>query len=501
SVGNLSSNKREVELTPIYTLNTIVNEVGDPIKFSVLAVETPQEYILNLSDKDICGSLNCLNFISDKEISLPTELKLSSGLLTQVSWRLQEENKSFSLVSVGDNVKSVKLRVVQSDEKDVDGILIGTFTFGREYKQKQIEKEKIEKSFPVHVTGKKSSTTTSTDDQSAIDAAKEKIKEASMMKTILNGNVAVDQITNDLKLPNSLSSGVTIRWESSDNTIIDTNGAVHHKITSPATSEPKKYEVELTPVFSRNSVLNVKGDSIKFTVVGTGEAVVPPVSSTVLQDYLVEVRAQDICGSLNCLDFTSDNETTLSTELKGPNGSLIEVTWKLQQEGNSFSLVPEAGPVKLLKLRASPSEGKDVEGTLIGTFTLVDSRSGEKTESREKIFPLHLIGKMVTTVTEGTEDLAKINNDRNELTTKKIGCTGTEFNEVTKGLNLPSIGSNGSRIVWTSEKDEGGDDFISSEGVVKKEYSSDRKVILTARLFLGSYLKEKKLEVIIKASK
>ena len=238
-------------------------------------------------------------------------------------------------------------------------------------------------------------------------------------------------VTQNVTLPATGSSAATIRWGSSDPTVISSDGTIQRPATGDA-------QVTLTATISSHAV----SDSADFTLTVKGQ-----ISD---EDAVAGAKA-----ALNIGYGAGDSAShvTQNVTLPASGSNACSVSWA----SDAPETISIAGAV-------TQPESSPAVVTLIAT---INSHSASDTKA------------FVLTVAALMDDAAAVAADKTALT---IGYgPGDSAAHVTGNIVLPTSGTNGSTITWTSDSPE----VISISGGVTVPNDSDANVTMTATISKG----------------
>lgn len=271
---------------------------------------------------------------------------------------------------------------------------------------------------------------------------------------ILNVNTDINNIVKDLNLPTIGEKGSIISWESSDITVVNTNGTVNR----PKFPEEDKL-VTLTATVTSGSFIDAK----------TFNLLIKAMEAT--NDDRVEKDSiwldEEILKDNSSLDNIM---TDLNLPVKGFHGSNISWT------SSDTRYIEHNGKV------TRPDFNEDMPVTLTATIQY---------DSSIVFKNFKLIVKAIEETDEG-----KVQDDYVWLNEKIILDKNLDLNNITSMLHFPSKGLNGSTISWESSNTN----FVYNEGIVVRPIfvQGDQTVKLTATLSLGEYKLLKTFTVIVK---
>lgn len=261
---------------------------------------------------------------------------------------------------------------------------------------------------------------------------------------ILNGdtleNTALTNVTRDLNLPMAGLYGSAITWTSSEQTVTTTNGTV-----SRQTYTQGDKEVKLTAAIKKGDV----EERAEFTIIVKK---LPPTDAELVALDKAWMTDSRVLNGNSSLDYIITN---LNLPANGPEGSAIQ--WACTPEG----FIAADGTVTR---PAYPIGTKSVLLTATISYGVV-------TNSRQ--FQM-VIPKLPQTNAEAVaEDAAKLD------VFATLGSNKSQYS-VTMNLGLPSAGSEGSVISWSSSLPE----VISDMGIViRPQYEvGHQSVVLTATI-------------------
>ena len=291
------------------------------------------------------------------------------------------------------------------------------------------------------------------------------LKTADEQTAILNGNSDADHILTDLKLPGTGLNGSKITW-ASDNAAVDgTTG----KVALP-TAEQGDQKVTLTAEISKGNA-PAEEYSMTVTVKTTDTIKVLADRDALTDDILLNEDGDD-----DIAHVTKD----LTLPKSGKNGSTI--TWSFSN--NYFSQ-----NFKMIQII-----DKD------GKVTRPPFTEGEKTVTLTAKLTLGSVSVTkdfsVTVLSVPATDQEAADADADALTADGILNGNSCADSVTTNLSLPTNGTNGSTIKWTSSNSL----YLAADGAVNRPaYSTgDQSVTLTATLTKGAASTQKKFSLTIK---
>ncbi len=240
-------------------------------------------------------------------------------------------------------------------------------------------------------------------------------------------------VTQSLSLPASGSNGTTIVWSSSDESIIDTNGDVNR---------PLKTEDDVLVTLTATITKNGQQQTKEFNVY--------VLKQTAYND------AESVAADKTALDvgYTAGDKATevtqnLSLPSSGTNGTAIVWT-------SSHPSVVAANGVVTRPLKT--------EDDALVTLTATITKNGQQ---QTKEFNVYVLKE---TAYNDAESVAA------DKTALDVGyATGDKATEVTQNLSLPSSGTNGTAIVWTSSHPS----VVAANGVVNRPLKSEDDVLVT----------------------
>ncbi len=272
---------------------------------------------------------------------------------------------------------------------------------------------------------------------------------------ILNVNTDINNIVKDLNLPTIGEKGSIISWESSDITVVDTNGTVNR----PKYPEEDK-SVTLTATVTSGSI----SESKKFDLIV--KAMEATNDDRVEYDYSWLDEETILNGNSDVDNIMTD----LNFPDKGFHGS--NISWN----SSDTRYIDNNGKV------TRPDFKEDMPVTLTATIQYDSS----------------IVFKNFKLIVKGIEetDEGKVQDDYVWLDEKIILDKNLDLNNITTMLYFPSKGLNGSTISWESSNTN----FVYNDGTVARPIfaQGDQIVELTATLSLGEYKLLKTFTVIIK---
>lgn len=273
---------------------------------------------------------------------------------------------------------------------------------------------------------------------------------------VLNGNIALDNITTDLKMLPIGPGGSNISWTSYPTGVVTAAGPGAGKVTRPAFTQGDK-SVTLNATITRGSIQAVKQFNIIVKILDETD------KEAVDTDYAWLTNALILNGNSSLSNITEK----LSLPDLGPRESTIE--W-------------EATGVNVSIADGSVSRPTYTQGDKAITLTATIIKG---MQSVEKTFNLVVI-KLPQTIDEAVAaDTAWLDASR------ALGSNLSQYS-IISNLELPASAPGGSSIAWTTNMPG----FISESGAVTRpEYLVGHKsVILTATLTKGSVQAVKTLE-------
>ena len=265
------------------------------------------------------------------------------------------------------------------------------------------------------------------------------------------GSDTSSAVTQDLTLPVSGANGTTIAWTSGNPSVISASGKVNRPSYTSGDAD-----VTLTAVITKGTSTDTK--TFNVTVVKN------PITDAESVTLDKQVLAIGFTGS----DISSAVTQNITLPASGANGTTI--TWT----SSNPSVISASGKVN----RPSYTSG-DADVTLTAVIT-----KGTSTDT--KVFKVTVIKNPIT-------DAESVALDKQALA---IGFTGSDISSaVTQNLTLPTSGTNGTTIVWTS----GNPSVISTSGKVNRpSYTSgDADVTLTAAITKGTVTDTKVFKVTV----
>lgn len=265
------------------------------------------------------------------------------------------------------------------------------------------------------------------------------------------GSDNASAITTNITLPTSGANGTTITWSSSDPSVISVGGSV----TRPANGDGDKV-VTLTATITKNGVSEIKTFSVTVIEQPASDA------DSVAEDkanLVVTYGSGDSVGNVT-------QDVTLPTS--GANGTTI--SWA----SNNTGVIANDGTV----IRPAFNSG-DATVTLTATIT-------KGSESVTKVFTL--------TVKETPQTDAEAVAADKAILVITYGA-GDSAGNVTQNVILPTSGSSGTTISWSSD-DTG---VIANNGtVIRPTFSSgDATVTLTATITKNAASETKTFSLIV----
>ena len=277
---------------------------------------------------------------------------------------------------------------------------------------------------------------------------------------ILNGNSALNEITQDLLLPIAGDSGSSISWSSSDELAMSTAGAV----TRPAYAKGDKI-VDLRATLNLGAAAPV---TKLFTIV------VKTLEETDEEKVQADYNWLDASVILNENSALTNVTGDLSLPLTGGRGSSI--SWS----SSDTSVVSEDGTVTRPKYTAGAKSVTLTATINKGLFTA------------EKTFTVTVAAKTVIT------DEELVETDYEWLTEERILNGNSSLDNVLRDLYLPTVGKfgyGGSHISWAS----GSHGFVTIGGNVYRPmfHVGNQTVTLTATISKGSSVLNKTFTVTV----
>ncbi|MEA4961635.1 immunoglobulin-like domain-containing protein [Lutispora sp.] len=261
---------------------------------------------------------------------------------------------------------------------------------------------------------------------------------------LLNGNADLNYVTADINLPTSGQYGSTISWTSGNDALVDTEG----KVTRPAYTNGDE-TVTLTATVSKGAFTKTKEFTVTVKVLEQTDAEILEAD----KEWLTEL--QILNGNTSLIHVVGN----LNLPGEGPNGSTI--SW----ESDNIAIVDVTGKVT----RPTFTHGDEIV-TLTATIS-----KGSFTTS--KAFTVTVI-KLEQTNAE------KLAADDLWLTEALILKENSALDNATGDLYLPSLGTSGSSISWSSSNPA----VVNTDGTVARQPHSygDQTVTLTAIISNGS---------------
>ncbi|MFC5404740.1 immunoglobulin-like domain-containing protein [Cohnella soli] len=261
-------------------------------------------------------------------------------------------------------------------------------------------------------------------------------------------------VTKNLTLPVTGTSGTTITWSSNDSTVVDEDGIV----TRPSYSAGDK-EVTLTATITKGGVTETKTFTVKVKAN-------PQTNAEAVADDKAALEVSFGSGD-SATNVTKD----LTLPAAGASGTTI--TWS----SSDATVVDEDGKVT----RPSYTAG-DKEVTLTATIT-----KGGVTET--KTFTVKVKANPQTNAEAVADDKAALE--------VSFG-SGDSATNVTKDLTLPVTGASGTTISWSSNDAT----VVDEDGkVTRPSYTAgDKEVTLTATITKGGVTETKTFTVKVKAN-
>ncbi|MBD2848571.1 leucine-rich repeat protein, partial [Paenibacillus sp. IB182496] len=274
--------------------------------------------------------------------------------------------------------------------------------------------------------------------QAQTDAEAVADDKAALAITYAPGDSA-SSVTQDVGLPTSGSSGTTITWTSSDDAVVDVDGTV----TRPAYTESNA-AVTLTATISKG-----------------GESDTQTSALTVIRQAQTDAEAvADDKAALAITYAPGDSAASVTQDVGLPTGgsSGTTITWS----SSDTAVIDVDGTVT----RPAYTES-DASVTLMATI----SKNGE---SDTQTFAL-------TVIPQAQTDAEAVADDKAALAITY--APGDSASSVTQDVGLPTGGSSGTTITWSSSEDG----VIDTDGtVVRPAYTdSDAAVTLTATISKG----------------
>ena len=294
-----------------------------------------------------------------------------------------------------------------------------------------------------------------------VEADKNALTEA----TIKKGNVDLAHVTSALAtLPSAGTNGSTISWTSDKPGILSNNGQTAVR--------PSFGTGDKTVILKATLTKGAQTATKEFTVIILAETLDPDIALiTADRNAITEAT---IKGSNPDLAHVTSTLTTLPSA--GTNGSAI--SWTSDKPG----ILSNNGQVV-----ACPAFGTG-DKTVILKATLT---KGAQTATKE--FTVIILAEILD------PDIALVEADKNALTEALIRGGNAFLLHVTGALaNLPTVGTKGSIISWTSDKPE----ILSNNGqiVVRPTFGTGNKtVILKATLTKGAQTTTKEFTVLVLA--
>ncbi|WP_168119565.1 immunoglobulin-like domain-containing protein [Paenibacillus sp. HB172176] len=251
---------------------------------------------------------------------------------------------------------------------------------------------------------------------------------------------SASSVTQDVELPTSGASGTTIKWSSSNDAVVDTDGTV----TRPAYTESDE-SVTLTATISKGS----ESDTQVFTL-------------TVIMQAQTDAEAVADDKAALGIEYASGDSAssvTQNVELPTSGASGTTITWSSSND----AVVDTDGVV---------TRPAYTESDASVTLTAMISKGAE---SDTQVFTLTVIKQAQTDAEAVADDKAA------------LGIAFAQVDSatnVTQDVELPTSGASGTTITWSSSNDA----VVNTDGMVTRPTytESDASVTLTATISKGS---------------
>jgi len=265
----------------------------------------------------------------------------------------------------------------------------------------------------------------------------EAVTEDTLLLSIgFNGSDGSSEVTQNINLPSTGENGTTIRWASSNSSVVSNTGVV---------TRPAYLSGDVIIILTATIIKNDATDSREFNITVTRAPINDAESVSVDKSNLV----------IGYNNGDSINSVTVNLTLPSAGSSGTTITWV---SGNT-SIISNSGVVT----RPAYLSGN---ASVSLTATIIKNGSSDT-----RLFSLTVIKAPIT-------DEEAVSVDKANLA---IGYNnGDSINSVTVNLTLPSAGSSGTIITWGSSNTS----IISNSGVVTRPayLSGDAFVFLTATI-------------------